>query len=140
MNLDAPMIAVIGLNPSTATEKEDDPTMRRLKDFCARWGYGGFVMLNLFAFRATQPEDMKAAENPEGDPDNVAVISKTMLDDNIVAIVAAWGTHGAFNDRGKTIIDKAETCGRTLWCLGKNQDGSPKHPLYVAGETQLERY
>ena len=67
----APMVMFVGLNPSTADETQDDPTIRRCIDFAKRWGYGGLYMLNIFAFRATNPKDMKAAADPVG-PDRAA--------------------------------------------------------------------
>jgi hypothetical protein len=57
---------VIGLNPSTADHRKLDPTLRRVRNFAQKWGLGGFVMLNLFAYRATEPRDMKRAEDPVG--------------------------------------------------------------------------
>ena len=61
------MVMIIGLNPSTADETIDDPTIVRCIDFAKNWGYGGIYMLNLFAFRATLPKDMFSVENPIGD-------------------------------------------------------------------------
>jgi len=61
---DKSLVLFIGLNPSTADEKEDDPTIRRCINFAKQWGwgYGGLIMGNLFSFRATQPSDLKQAK------------------------------------------------------------------------------
>lgn len=61
-----PLLPIIGLNPSTATELEDDNTVRREKDFARRWGFGGIMKLNLAAFRSTDPRGMLAAIDPFG--------------------------------------------------------------------------
>src|SRR4051812_29172166 len=52
----------IGLNPSTADETTDDATIRKCRKYAKRWGFAGMLMLNVFAFRATNPADMKAAQ------------------------------------------------------------------------------
>lgn len=125
----------IGLNPSTADETNDDPTIRRCIAFAKSWGFGGLCMTNIFAFRATDPNDMKKAADPIG-----------TLNDHILAnmsvgagvIVAAWGTHGEFKDRGMTV--RSNFRGMNLQCLGTTKDGYPKHPLYLAKSTKLQDY
>jgi hypothetical protein len=87
----------IGLNPSTADEQDLDPTLRRIRAFSAAWGFTAFVMTNIFAFRATDPRDMKLAEDPIG-PENDATLYR--MSQACDAIVACWGAHGAFNARG----------------------------------------
>lgn len=69
-----PYAMFIGLNPSTADETEDDPTIRRCINFAKTWGYGGLCMTNLFAYRATQPEDMKRASDPIGNKNDETLI------------------------------------------------------------------
>ena len=126
-----PVVAFIGLNPSTADETVDDPTIRRCIGFAKRWGYGGLVMLNLFAFRATDPRDMRAADDPVG-PDNdrhlIAATSESGL------VVAAWGVHGAYRNRDREV---AGLLAWNLMALGLTRDGHPRHPLYVRGDAEL---
>jgi hypothetical protein len=87
------MVAFIGLNPSTADETQDDPTIRRCIGFAKSWGFRGMMMLNLFAFRATDPKDMKAAADPIGpDNDRHIRVASSILPQTI----CCWGTHGAF--------------------------------------------
>ena len=62
-------VMFIGLNPSTADEVQDDPTIRRCIGYAKEWGYGAFCMTNIFAFRATDPRVMKAQADPVG-PEN----------------------------------------------------------------------
>ena len=90
-------------------------------------------MTNIFAFRATDPRDMKNQEDPVG-PDNDKWLLSVYKDAGLV--VAAWGTHGSFLDRDRDVMS---LLGR-LECLGVNQDGSPKHPLYLSKKTKLRIY
>ena len=118
-----PYALFIGLNPSTADETEDDPTIRRCIGFSRTWGFGGLCMANLFAFRATKPGVMKAAEDPIG-PDNDQWIRQLSVDAGV--IVAAWGNGGSHLDRSRTIAEMIPN----LKCLQLNKSGEPVHPLY----------
>lgn len=128
---------VIGLNPSTADETKDDPTIRKCIGFAKKLGFGALCMTNLFAFRATQPKDMKAAADPEG-PDSI----QWLLDcaDEAAMVIAAWGADGAFRDRNVEILDILASWGVHLHCLRENQDGSPGHPLYIPYSAEPQRY
>lgn len=120
-------VMFIGLNPSTADETNDDPTIRRCIDFAKRWGFGELCMANLFAFRATQPRDMKAAADPVG-PDNNR--SLQTLADGASIIIAAWGKDGTYQGRDKQVLKMLPR----LHCLKQNKDGTPAHPLYLKSE------
>lgn len=124
-----PPIAVVGLNPSTADETENDPTVRRCIGYAKREGAGGLVMLNLFAFRATDPQVMRGAEDPVG-PDNDAFLRCATARTQVV--LCAWGAHGAFNGRGRQVEQLLQQFDRPLVCLGRTKEGLPKHPLYIA--------
>lgn len=115
----------IGLNPSTADEVQDDPTIRRCIQFAKDWGYGGLVMANLFAFRATKPADMKAALDPVG-PENDVYLQKLSADASVV--VAAWGTDGTHLRRGEAVREMLPN----LYALGFTKVGQPRHPLYLS--------
>jgi len=117
-------VVFIGLNPSTADENQLDPTLRRIRGFSSDWGYGSFIMLNAFAFRATDPKDMKKADDPIG-PENDNFIRFVCSSHNLV--IACWGTHGEFMNRWKTVLDMA---GETK-CLKITKSGQPSHPLYL---------
>ncbi len=121
-----PYAMFIGLNPSTADETEDDPTIKRCINYSREWGYGGLCMVNLFAFRATAPRDMKASNNPIGS-DNDDWIKK--LSKKAGVIVAAWGNDGSFMGRSKNVVDMIPD----LMCLKINKTGEPAHPLYQPG-------
>ena len=124
-----PSCLFVGLNPSTADETLDDPTIRRCVDFAQRWGYGSLCMANLFAWRATKPKDMLTAADPIG-PDNDATLKR--LAANAGIIIAAWGKHGTHLSRGFAV----RALLPRLHYLKKNKDGSPRHPLYISKSAQ----
>lgn len=114
----------VGLNPSTADETEDDPTIRRCMAFAKAWGYSGLCMTNLFAFRATDPSEMMAAYNPVG-PGNDEHLTKCA--DSAGIVVAAWGVNGTFMDRDT----KVKALLPNLYYLRLTKAGHPGHPLYL---------
>lgn len=114
----------IGLNPSTADELNDDPTIRRCIAYAKSWGYDALCMTNLFAFRATQPKDMMAEPDPVG-PENDSYLSRLSKDAGV--IVAAWGKDGRFKDREKAVLKLIPG----LSYLKLNKDKTPAHPLYL---------
>lgn len=125
--LDA-FVMFIGLNPSTADEVNDDPTVRRCIDFSKRWGYGALCMTNIFAWRDTDPEGMKLAVDPVG-PRNDDELRKVAAEAGVV--VAAWGNHGAHLGRGAAVLRLLSgIC--VPQALHVNKDGSPSHPLYLS--------
>ena len=135
VNRSQPYLMVIGLNPSTADETLDDPTILRCKDFAKRWGFQALCMTNLFAWRDTDPDKMKLVADPVG-PMNDHWLRQCAIGAGMV--LAACGKHGSHRGRAAE-IEKMIWCGG-LKCLGTNNDGSPKHPLYVAGATLPVRF
>lgn len=122
-------VMFIGLNPSTATETVDDPTIRRCMAFARSWGFGWLLMCNAFAFRATDPKVMKRHPSPIGPENDVHLLR---LGCDAALIVAAWGKHATHLDRHAWLRDVLPA--RTV-CLRKNKDGSPEHPLYIPANT-----
>lgn len=114
----------IGLNPSTADEVADDPTIRRCVAFAKSWGYGALCMTNLFAFRATAPGDMKSTADPVG-PDNDQHLLRVARDAGV--IVAAWGVNGTHQGRDAAV----RALVPNLHCLKLTSAGHPGHPLYL---------
>jgi hypothetical protein len=114
------------LNPSTADEVKLDPTCSRARSYAESWGYGALIVTNVFAFRSTDPELMKAAKDPVG-PGNDAAIVKAAKASAIV--VCAWGNHGAFLGRSARVRELLE--GIPLHALRVNANGEPAHPLYL---------
>lgn len=119
-----PKVMFIGLNPSTADEKTDDPTIRRCIGFAKDWGYGGIYVLNLFAFRATRPKDLKKSPEPVGEENDTYLRRYTEKTD---IIVGAWGIHGKYLNRGSEV--RAMFPG--MMCLKLTNAGEPGHPLYL---------
>ena len=117
----------IGLNPSTADEKADDPTIRRCKAFALAWGYQALVMANLFAFRATDPRVMKAAPDPVGPANNEWLLG---MGEGAGMVVAAWGAHGSHQGRAAAVRNLVPK----LHYLRLTKDGSPGHPLYLPSD------
>lgn len=128
-----PYCQFIGLNPSTADEVQDDPTVRRCIRFARDWGYGALCMTNAFAYRATDPALMKAQPDPVG-RDNDRWLAEIAAGAGLV--VAAWGVHGTHLERDRRLLDRLGT----LHCLGVTQAGHPRHPLYVRADTQPSRW
>ncbi len=114
----------IGLNPSTADETNDDPTIRRCAGYARDWGYAGFCMGNLFALRATSPAVMKAAKDPIGPDNDRALIGAA---ESAGVIIAAWGVHGTHLGRDKEIRRMIPR----LNYLKMTKSGHPAHPLYL---------
>lgn len=129
---DGPTCAFVMLNPSTADEMQDDPTIRRCIGFAKREGCGRLVIGNIFAFRATDPADMKAAADPVG-PENDEHLIQIMLEAD-GPVVAAWGAHGAFLGRAANVLRLTDA---PLQCLGVTKHGAPRHPLYIRADAPL---
>jgi len=126
-------VQFIGLNPSTADETNDDPTIRRCINFAKDWGFGTLCMTNLFAFRATQPSDMMKEPEPVG-PDNDTHLQ--LIAKKAGLVIAAWGTLG--NHRGRA--DQVRSAIPNLHAIGLSREGFPRHPLYVAGHAIPQIY
>lgn len=119
------------LNPSTADAEVDDPTIRRCIGFAQREGYGALEVVNLFAYRATDPKRLRNTPDPIG-PENNQHLAQAF--DKAGLIVAAWGAHGSFHSRNQVV--RRMLNGRSM-CLGTTAKGEPKHPLYLAKNAPL---
>ncbi|MFT5065797.1 MAG: hypothetical protein ACJAXK_001378 [Yoonia sp.] len=117
------------LNPSTATEVQNDPTVERCERRSRALGFGAFRVTNIFAWRDTDPRDMRAAADPIG-PENDATILEGA--DWADTVLAAWGTHGVHRDRGPQVEAMLRDTLNPLFTLGITKHGHPKHPLYIA--------
>lgn len=127
---------VIALNPSTADETKDDPTIRRCIDFAKRLGFGGFCMTNLFAYRSTYPRDLLKVADPIG-PDNNENLWRIAMEAGMT--ICAWGKSvPIIRQRADFVSTLLSAGGIELCCLRKNNDGSPEHPLYIPADTVPE--
>ena len=125
-----PVANFLMLNPSTADEHKLDPTCSRARDYAERWGYGALVVTNVFAFRSTNPDKLKAVQDPVG-PGNDAAIVRAAKEAALV--VCAWGNHGSFSDRSSRVRALLGKSKIPLHCLRINANGEPAHPLYLPG-------
>ena len=123
------------LNPSTATEIQNDPTVERCERRARTLGFGAFRVCNIFAYRATDPRDMRAQTDPVG-PENDAAIARAA--EWADRVICAWGTHGAHLQRGVAVEHMLRGQPKPLYHLGLSKQGHPKHPLYIAYAVQPE--
>ncbi|MFV0244338.1 MAG: DUF1643 domain-containing protein [Qingshengfaniella sp.] len=121
-------VLFVMLNPSTATEYQNDPTVERCERRARTLGYGSFTVCNIFAWRDTDPRKMRAASEPVG-PGNDAAIAEACASAD--AVICAWGTHGAHLDRGQAVSTLIRASGAAPLHLGLTKGGHPKHPLYL---------
>jgi hypothetical protein len=129
---DKPRLMFIGLNPSTANENDPDPTITRITSFCQQWGYGGFFMLNLFTIISPEPKALRNCPDRCRKANHYLQMYRYMCD----TIVFGWGDFKESKERAQEIIKMFPNA----YCLRKNKDGSPRHPLYVADGTKLIPY
>ncbi len=125
----------IMLNPSTADAERDDATIRKVSALARRWGGGELRVVNLFAYRATHPGDLKRADDPVG-PDNAAWLARTVGACR-GPVVCAWGVHGAYLDQDLAVLRLLDGLRVARLALGVTKDGHPRHPLYVPSAAPL---
>lgn len=130
-----PLIGFIGLNPSTADHIEDDKTISRCIAFSKSWGFGGFYMMNLFAYRATKPSVMMQSNTPIGFENDKYLLE---LKNKVEKIAICWGDKGRHNGRSKDVLNLLNQ--DDLYCITINKSGEPKHPLYIKGDAKLIPY
>jgi len=131
-----PRIAFVLLNPSTADEQRNDPTIRRCMGFARTWNFGSVEVVNLFAYRATDCRELLKKDDPVGEENNYYLIQAV---ERCSTVVVGWGTRGTLLGRdGKVLSLLADT--KDVFCLGITKDGQPRHPLYVKGDSVLVPY
>jgi len=130
-----PKLVFLMLNPSTANHFEDDPTIRRCVNFSKRWGYGSLEVVNLFAFRATDPKELLTCSDPIGKENN-RYIKEALKDAELV--IAAWGTKGNILKRNEQVIELLNN--NDIHCLTLTKDGHPKHPLYIKNDERPKKF
>ncbi len=123
------------LNPSTATEFEDDPTVRKCQDFSRIWGYDSCRVVNIFGWRSTDPAVLPTIEDPIG-PENDFYINEEAM--RATRIVCAWGNWGWVCDRSRSVRKLLSPF--ELWCFAITKSGEPNHPLYIKKTAPLIRY
>lgn len=129
-----PTILWVMLNPSTADASIDDPTIRRCIAFSKAWGYGSMFVGNAFAFRATDPSALDGLTLVEAAGPEQHIHLRDMAAKSRLTVVA-WGTRGP-----RWVPEEIKAADSSVWCLGTTKEGYPKHPLYVKGDTTLQRF
>lgn len=125
------LLGFIMLNPSTADAELDDPTIRRCKRFAEDAGFNGIVVGNLFAYRATDPREMKMASAPIG-PENDEHLKAICRE--VETVVCAWGTNGSLRNRDQAVLRLIRLEGCEPHCLSLTAKGAPQHPLYLPAD------
>ncbi|HRM73104.1 MAG TPA: DUF1643 domain-containing protein [Paracoccus sp. (in: a-proteobacteria)] len=126
-------VSFIMLNPSTADHLRNDPTIARCESRARDMGATGFRIVNLFAFRATDPRELRATPEPVGPGNDADIRRAARWADQVIC---AWGMHGGLHDRGREVRDLLRRQGIALLHLGLTRDGAPRHPLYLPRHRQ----
>lgn len=129
-DLDAPIMVWVMLNPSTADATVDDPTIRKCMGFARRNGHGGVIVVNLFAWRATDPNELSRVNDPVG-PENDEHIRWACQAPVLATVVAGWGVENVAHRRARVVLTLVRSTGRLVKCFGRSKDGHPRHPLYL---------
>lgn len=125
------------LNPSTADEKRNDPTVTRCIGFAKHWGFGRLEVCNIFAYRATDPKELYDLEYPSQviGPDNDMHIRHAI--ERADRVVCAWGNHGVLFGRGIFIREAIMLQDRFPLAFKITNKGQPIHPLYQKADAEL---
>ncbi len=125
-----PRLVFILLNPSTADEERNDPTIRRCIGFARVWGFGSVEVVNLFAYRATHYREMFMVIDPVGEENDRFL---TQAVERCSTVVVGWGARGTLLGRDRQVMSLL-TGRNDVYCLGTTRGGQPRHPLYVKGD------
>lgn len=132
-----PRALLVMLNPSTADANIDDATVRSCARLLRALHYGSFEIVNLFGFRATNPNDLGQTDDAVGpDNDGIAVAAVNRCD----IAICAWGAHWSSGGRGRRLHEIITAVRPVAYCFGRTKSGAPKHPLYIKTGTPLEVY
>jgi hypothetical protein len=134
---EASRLVFVMLNPSTATEVQNDPTVERCERRARTLGFGSLQVTNIFAWRDTDPKKMRTAKDPIGPNNDKTIMEACSWGDQIIA---AWGTHGAHLNRGVQVKQILRSSDKPVFHLGISKGGHPKHPLYIAYSQKPEKW
>lgn len=133
-NAKLPVVGIIGVNPSKANERDNDHTIRKDIGFASRLHFGGLLKINVGAYCATDAREWRRVADPIGDENSVQHLLKYLEQFEVRTVIAAWGKNGNY------FIGRCEAIVReipNLFCLGMNDDGSPRHPARLPYSTPL---
>jgi hypothetical protein len=132
-----PRALFVMLNPSTADAKVDDPTIRSCVRLARGLGYGSIEVVNVFGWRATNPDELPKQADPMG-PMNERIVAAAVARCDVV--ICAWGANAMAAGKTQYLCDRILSYRPAAYCLGKTKSGAPRHPLYVKSGTALETY
>lgn len=132
-----PRMLYVMLNPSTADSEVDDATIRSCVRLANALGFGGIEVVNLFAWRATNPAELSKAQDPVGPRNNDTIHNAIGRCD---VVVCAWGAHTLAQAMSIVVTSQIRAQRPAAYCLGKTKNRSPKHPLYIKSGTPLEAF
>lgn len=132
-----PRALLIMLNPSTADAKQDDATIRSCVRLLIGLDYGSMEVVNVFAYRATKPDELVMQTDPIG-PRNYDTIEGAVHRCDVV--ICAWGAYPLADQYSITPKNIVRCRRPAMYCFGKTKHGAPKHPLYIKSGTPLETY
>lgn len=132
-----PRALFIMLNPSTADARKDDATIRSCVRLASGLGYGSIEVVNIFGWRATDPDELPKQADPMG-PMNERVVAAAIVRCDVV--ICAWGANAMAARKSHYLCERIRSYRPAAYCLGKTKSGAPKHPLYIKSGTPLETY
>lgn len=116
-----PKVMCIGLNPSNANASKNDPTISNLIKMLTILGYGGFYMMNLFAWISSKPEALLTCADPQGENETKLSEVEALCAD----VIVCWGNFKQAENRIKEVLPRYPNAK----CFGKTKSGKPLHPL-----------
>ena len=131
------ILLFILLNPSTATELRNDPTIARCQKRAEMLGYKAFIICNLFAFRTKSPSIMKSCQDPIGPENNEIIRGQLKLADKVIC---AWGNHGTYLGQAEKILKIIKMEATPAYHLGLTKKNQPMHPLYLSYNKKLRKW
>lgn len=135
----APTLLFLGLNPSSADARRDDPTLRRLIGFAERWGYGALEVLNLFSWISPDPTALRRCHAPVGSQTDAWLRRRVraLADEEPLALWLGWGNGGSWQGRDQRVLQLLERLPVRLHSLGTTACRQPRHPLYARAGSPL---
>lgn len=124
-----PLLGYVLLNPSTADAKQNDHTIQRLMERARRLGFGGIIVVNIFAYRSTDPSQLYRVQNPIGFENDKYIVSEMQ---RCPRVICGWGRHGKLLARDGAVLRLLYRAGVVPHALSVNFDGTPEHPLYLS--------
>lgn len=127
-------VAFVMLNPSVADGENDDPTLKRVIGFAKQNGFNDVLVVNLFALISSDPKRLQTHDDPIGE-DNEIYLRHAVK--NYGVVILAWGAEPIAESEALNFLSEFTDDLDRFKCLGRNKNGSPKHPLYLSKATKI---